>query len=175
MSLIRCLGPVRLPASYRNYLAREADIYRRKRLYDPGQPNEWVQDFILPKSYEGNGKTHILRGRQFPISIPAKCENLTKSLQRWYKGNQNHTAMTLVSTQMHQDHFSDQNATVLFIPHRASTCHYLHVEDEKLQIKPNHIYAFSQFRLHALVYEGPKPEDSGSTPCSALFVSFNKL
>lgn len=175
MSLIRCLGPVRLPASYRKHLNYEADTYRRKRLYEPDAPNEWVQDFILPAAFECNGKTHEIRGHRFPVTMPIQCEKLTAHLRKLYKGKQSHTAMTLVSTEVHSDKFNEQNATLLFIPYKVSNCHILQVEDEKRQLKANHIYAFSQFRPHALLYEGNRPENSESSPCSALVVSFKKL
>lgn len=175
MSLIRCLGSIKLPATYRTFFNYEADMYKRKRLYDPSLENDWIETHFLPAEFERGHRTHELRGHEFKTPIPAMCEKMTALLAKLYKGKQSHVGMTLVSTEMHSHQFIEQNATVLLIPYHVSKCHYLRVEDEERQLKANHIYAFSQLRSHGLIYRGPREEHSGSTPCSALSVSFKKL
>ena len=175
MSLIRCLGPLKMPATYRSFFNQEADIYRRKRLYDPSMTNPWEQNHFLPDGFDSSTKSHELRGHIFKTKVPVQCEKLTARLAELFKGKQSHVGMTLVSTPIHADRFIEQNATVLFIPFQVSKCHFLQVEDEVRQLKANHIYAFSQLRPHGLIYQGPREENSGSTPCSALSVSFKKL
>lgn len=175
MPLIRCLGPLKMPATYRSFFNQEADIYRRKRLYNPSMDNPWEQNHFLPEAFDQQDKIHEIRGHQFAHRIPAQCDKLTAKLAELFKGKQSHVGMTLVSTPTHADRFIEQNATVLFIPFHVSKCHILRVEDEERQLKANHIYAFSQMRPHSLIYRGPREEHSGSTPCSALSVSFKKL
>lgn len=175
MSLIRCLGPIKLPATYRSFFTQEADTYRRKRLYDPSMDNAWEQSQFLPEAFERWSTSHVIRGHNFSTQVPVQCEKLTAKLAQIFKGKQSHVGMTLVSTPKHADRFIEQNATVLFIPFHVSKCHILQVEDEERQLKANHIYAFSQFRSHALIYRGPREESSESPPCSALSVSFKKL
>lgn len=175
MSLIRCLGPLKMSATYRSFFNQEAEIYRRKRLYDPSLSNPWEQNHFMPEAFAPQSVIHEIRGHQFSTKIPTQCEKLTAELAGFFKGKQSHVGMTLVSTPTHSDRFIEQNATVLFIPFRVSKCHILQVEDEERQLKANHIYAFSQLRPHALIYRGPRDEHSGSTPCSALSVSFQKL
>lgn len=176
MSLIRCLGRISLPATYRHFLDREADLYRRKRLYDPSSENEWVQDWVRHEGQpEDFIKNHVIRGAKFPVKIPKVCTELEARLAKLYKGKQTHTAMTVVSTPFHTDDFDNQNATVLLIPHKVSDCHYLIVEGEERQLKAGHIYAFSQFRSHSLVYANPRGESSATPPCSVMSISFEKF
>ncbi|MBI6882504.1 hypothetical protein [Pseudomonas putida] len=173
MPLIRCLGKVSLPPSYRKFLSREAELYRRKRHYNPEDDNVWIQDLMHVQDEQV--KTHMIRGSRFESKLPAQCARLTSQLGNIYKGRQLHVAMTLVSSPFHRDEFTEQNATILFIPYQVSPRHLLIVDGEERQLKANHIYAFSQFRRHSLAYDSPLGESSDSKPCSAISVSFLKL
>lgn len=175
MPLIRCLGAIKLPATYRTFFNYEADLYKRKRLYDPALGNEWLETAFSSAEVEQLDRIHEIRGHTFKTVIPTECEKLAKILSKFYKGRQSHVGMTLVSTDMHTNLGIGQNATVLLIPYHVSNCHYLRVEDEERQLKANHIYAFNQLRSHGVIYKGPREEHLGSSPCSALSVSFKKL
>jgi hypothetical protein len=176
MSLIRCLGRITLPASYKTFMRREVDYYNMQRLYDPAYGNPWIQEWIAneghPEAWKAPLKTHTVRGMNFSIEKPRACPALEAKLAKLFKGEQVHVSMTLMSVGEHDDNYDDQLATTLLIPAQVSPCHYLVVDGEERQLKANHIYAFSQLRKHELQYR--KKETNTSKPASILAVSFKK-
>jgi hypothetical protein len=186
MALIRCLGPIRLPLAYRRFMRSELKMYREKRIQSDHPLNEWEQDILEPgcNIKEGTAlyrlnfiKRHWLQedGPVIELPKPAKCPVLEAQLGQFMKGQQTHIAMTLVSTIEHRDLYDEQFDTTILIPYEVSPLHLLWVEDEECALKPNHIYAFSQKREHALLYGTETiSENLGSRPASLLSVSFTK-
>ncbi|WP_338924421.1 hypothetical protein V0M98_32930 (plasmid) [Pseudomonas silesiensis] len=186
MALIRCLGKIQLPLAYRRYMRAELKMYRDKRIHSDNPFNEWDQDILEPECgiKEGSAlyrqnfvKRHWLQedGPVIELPKPAKCPLLEARMGQFFQGRQTHVAMTLVSTIDHRDLFDDQLDTTLLIPYEVSPLHLLWVEDEERVLLPNHIYAFSQKREHALLYGTENIAESlGSRPASLLSVSFSK-
>ena len=176
MSLIRCLGRISLPASYKTFMRRELDVYNMQRLYDEEFGNPWNQDWLAnekhPSAWKVPVKTHNIRGTNFAVEKPYTCPVFEAKLAKLFQGEQIHIAMTLLKTPEHSDTYDDQLATTLIIPLQVSPCHFLVVDGEERQLKANQIYAFSQLREHELQYR--KKETSTSKPATILSVSFKR-
>jgi hypothetical protein len=186
MSLIRCLGPLKLPLAYRRFMKAELKMYREKRIHSDNPVNEWEQDALDPEwacKEQGDyyralfSKEHYVTedGPCIEIPKPAKCRALETRLGQIYQGRQTHVLMTLVSTELHRDLYDEQVDTTLLIPYEVSPLHLLHVDGEERALLPNHLYAFNQKREHALLYGTETiDENLGSRPASFLSVSFSK-
>lgn len=186
MSLIRCLGPLRLPLAYRRFMKAELKMYREKRTHSDDPFNVWEQDALEPAwenrqegEYFSNDftKEHYITedGPCIEIPKPAKCPALEAILGQFYQGRQTHVLMTLVSTDLHRDLYDEQLDTSLIIPYELSPLHLLHVDGEESVLLPHHLYAFNQKREHALLYGTETiDENLGSRPASFLSVSFSK-
>jgi hypothetical protein len=179
MPLIRCLGPIRLPSSYRQYMRVEAGHFKRRNAYDCHL--QFDQELLPDPSYEDYehlvSRTHHFRnGEVVQVAKPLVCPRLTKRLAAFYGGRQHHLVMASVEMSAHTDQRDDQiNSTVLLIPHQASHLHFLQVEDERRQLLPNRIYAFNHYREHALVYDCEFGSSSSSKPLSVLKVRFDRM
>lgn len=182
MSLIRCLGPITLPLSYRKFMRRELDLYNRKVILKPGY-DTWHQDIVLSK-YEnsfisgyGPVKDHWFKNLRLTNEKPLLSSSLSKRLGQIFKGEQTHVCMTLNACLDHEDDFDDLIDTALIIPYKTSSRHALIVENECRLLKNNHIYAFNQKLTHRLDYMNREDgeESTASAPCSLLSISFRKL
>jgi hypothetical protein len=176
MSLIRCLGQIKLPSAYRIFMDLEVDDFKRKRR-ENFDPEKFDQSRVfdrtdLPYQNDAFKTYHGKEGRR-TVAKPEKCRNLEASLAAINAGKQIHTCMTVVSMSEHaDDEITGEKSTVLIIPYQVSEHHYLWVEGEKRQLLANHIYAFNQTRVHALLYCSQKGLSRSSKPCSLLNVSF---
>lgn len=179
MSLIRCLGPIRLPSSYRQYMREEASHFKRKNAGDCHL--QFDQELLPDPLFEGYeqllSKTHHFRdGEVIQVAKPLVCPRLTKKLAAFFGGRQQHLFMASVEMAMHTDRRDDDiNSTVLLIPYQASHLHYLQVEDQRRQLLPNRIYAFNHYRQHSLVYDCEFGSSSSSKPLSVLKVRFERI
>lgn len=179
MSLIRCLGPISLPASYRQYMREDARYFKRKIA---GHSHIQFQEELFPdRDFEGHEEI-LLSTHHFPdgdvveVNKPYVCQKLVNKLSAFFGGRQHHLCMTLVDIDTHTDRRDDEiNSTVLLIPFQASHLHYLEVEDQRQQLLPNRIYAFNHYRLHSLVYDSDFGSNPSSKPLSVLKVRFERM
>jgi hypothetical protein len=176
MSLIRCLGKITLPLAYRRYLKDEVEHFKRSRQNFGSQ--DWAQEFLTVPSDGGHAyhsnQVRYIGDDRIEVIKPYRCQKLEAVLAKFGKGRQQHCCMTLIETVLHSDDARDVKDISLFIPYQVSPCHYLTVEDEERKLIPGHIYAFNQRREHALRYRSEYGSWSGSKPCSALSVCFER-
>lgn len=175
MSFIRCLGPVKLPRTYRLFMDMEVEDFKRKRS-ENFNPEKFDQERVFDRTdlpYQNDAfKTYYGKEGRRTIAKPEKCRKLESALSGFNAGKQIHTCMTVVSMGEHADEIEGEKSTVLIIPYQVSEHHYLWVEGEKRQLLASHIYAFNQSRVHALLYCSQKGLSRSSKPCSLLNVSF---
>jgi hypothetical protein len=143
MSLVRCLGPLRLPRSYTQFM--RADLEHCKAMRTKGvYGDEWNQYPLGDDAEEDWRSGLIIPGRDAAL--------FHKKLSGIISGPQFHSIMSLVSCVEHTDNDDDFKQTSFLIPYRIGPCHFLEVEGERHSMKPMHIYAFNQLRPHRLVY-----------------------
>ena len=178
MSLIRCLGPIKLPQTYRRFMRLEVEAfkYRRANRFDLEYfAQERVVDPLedawrnprYRTYYEGEKVTNILK--------PTMCSKLKAALSKILRGKQNHLCFTAVSMDDHADEALGEHQTVILIPYQVSEHHHLKVCNEVRQLLPNHMYAFNQTRQHSLLHLGTHGAGRASKPCSILSVSFEPI
>lgn len=175
MSLIRCLGRVALPLSYRRFMARELQEYkslRKSRLDSDLFTQERVHDPLDLYVHNHSAKRYEDDPRII-VQKPVICPKLVLQLGAFLSGSQIHTCMTAVHMGLHRDDDAiGEHPTAMVIPYSLSDLHYLMVEDEVRQLIPGHVYAFNQRREHGLQYRGATGPRMSSKPCSILNVSF---
>lgn len=179
MTLIRCLGPISLPPSYREYMREEIGHFKRKKTEGSSiqLDEELLPDRALPRHEELLKRRHLFKnGDIVQVNKPYVCERLVNRLSVLFGGRQHHVCMTLVDFDVHTDARDDDYlSTVLLIPLQASHLHFLQVEDERRQLLPSRIYAFNHYRLHSLVYDSDVGTTAQSKPCSFIKVRFERL
>lgn len=176
MSLIRCLGKIILPLSYRHYMRDEVEYY--KRLRKESGMERWTQEFLTAPSDSGhayhNDQVRYIGKDIVKVNKPHRCPKLEALLAQFGSGQQQHCCMTLVEAPAHDDDALDVKDIALLIPYQVSPLHFLTVEDDHRQLLPGHIYAFNQRREHSLLYCSENGVSGASRPCSLLNVCFER-
>lgn len=174
MSLIRCLGPVKLPRSYRSWMNKEVELYRRKReIY---YTNPFAQQYVPNPASERydyyRTYRHEIGGEAIIVTAPDISQDLINRFKGVCRQPQSHLYMTLVEVEMHRDDDTFLMDRSILVIHEASPLHFLRVEDEHRQLMPGMAYTFNQKREHGLVYNDECGSTSRSKPLSAINISF---
>lgn len=174
MSLIRCLGPIRLPKTYRTWMQAEIDLFRRSRQERPR--DIFAQQFAPKpgeKMYQFRKRVrHQFKDDDVILEIPDHSAVLDQKLSSVCALPQQHQCLTLVEVDMHQDLDGWLMNRCVLVVYQASHLHFLRVEDEKRQMIPGMAYTFNQKREHALIYNHELGSCGLSKPFSAMNISF---
>ncbi|MHD0644003.1 hypothetical protein ACYPKM_00035 [Pseudomonas aeruginosa] len=178
MSLIRCLGPVKIPLAYRKFLRHQLNLFEGEYASTARALKGWMQACLYPAYDPMNTDTFQVT---IPLDLddclavqkPLRSPRLTQELSRFCSGRQEHNLMTLVETDEHadtEDGFRAQYDQAIVIPVRLDPSHRFEIEGKSRQIEVGMMYSFNQKKLHRLYIDDDTIPFNGGHPAPAQLI-----